>query len=156
MNRFQNGRFHIRCQFHHHTSKACFSRTEWEPFFWCTVFGKWQTNLSNKFANLRLKFGVIIVGDIEKGYFSPNAVRPRLFAWQNVSVKSTKGARVNHGSISLKFYEQEILKVQKRQSSCQSFFCFRDLRAQKLRVERWWNWHHVSISPMFYVQLLHL
>ncbi len=27
------------------------------------------------------------------------------------------------------------------------FLCFRDLRAQKLYVERWWNWGQGSISP---------
>ncbi len=51
----------------------------------------------------------------------------------------------HQGSISSTFYEQLLCmqtpKVQKRQSSCQSFFHFCDLRTQKLLVEHWWNWH---------------
>jgi len=41
----------------------------------------------------------------------------------------------------------------KRQSSCQSFLHFLDLRVQKLVVECWWHRPQVSISPTFHKQL---
>ncbi len=37
-------------------------------------------------------------------------------------------------------------KSARRQSRCQSFFRFRDLCVQKLLVERWWNWHQISLG----------
>jgi len=48
----------------------------------------------NKFGKkctkkLSLKFGVLIVGEIEWQLFLPNAVRQPLFAWQKSLVKST-------------------------------------------------------------------
>jgi len=46
-----------------------------------------------------------------------------------------------------------IPKVQKIQSSCQSFLHFLDLRVQKLVVECWWHRPQVSISPTFHKQL---
>jgi len=48
----------------------------------------------------------------------------------------------NWGSISSTFFEQllhpQMAKAQKRQSSFQSFFGFRDLSVQMLLVECWW------------------
>ncbi len=53
-------------------------------------------------------------------------------------------------SIKSKFYAKLllalILKAQRRQSSCQSFFHFWVLCVQKLFIERWWNWPLAATS----------
>jgi len=66
-----------------------------------------------------------------------NSVITNSFWLPNVFLKTD--ACYNQGSISSTFYEQllpaHILQAQKRQSGCQSFLRFRDLRPQKLIVE---------------------
>ncbi len=55
----------------------------------------------------------------------------------------------HHGSISSTIYKQllheKIPKVQKRQSSCQSFWPFWDLHVKKLLIEHSWNWSQASL-----------
>jgi len=60
------------------------------------------------------------------------------------------------GSILSTFFEQilrtQIPKVQKIQSSHQSFLRFRDLSMQNLLTEHWWNWHMMmSCRGMVYI-----
>ncbi len=121
---------------------------------------KYKKKLFHFFALPKLRFSLL--------YFDwdPFAKRKIIWGW-NVKQKKNlnypiynKGwkkskhtqSHITHthqGSISSTFYYQllrvKILK-EKTQSSCQSFLCFWDLCMEKLFVERWWNWPHLSIT----------
>ena len=61
-----------RDRFHQHARKA-----------WCTLFGKNGKQIWQKVRQFKLKFEVVIVGEIEP-CFSPNAARVQLFAYQKM------------------------------------------------------------------------
>ncbi len=100
----------------------------------------WQiaNKFGKKFANLCLKFGVLIIGEIAWQFFLPNAVCRKLFAWQKHLVKSTPCSQF-HQHFTSNFYE---CRSQKRKKdwhldciSCSFGIC----TCLMLLVKCWWN-----------------
>ncbi len=116
--------YEIRCQFHQHFMRKFFVQMLFQQLFYRYMY-------------------------VEK---AAKTMFVRKICAQNVDEIDTRGQFHQQftcsflrelGSISSMFYEQllgpQILKVQKIQSSHQSFLHFWDLLAWKLLVEPWWN-----------------